>query len=219
MISTIKRIRLSKYQNISKYLFKVQTEYSQDLLEESSEDNLIETQKCINEKCDFLSFEIPNRNFLIEELIIGSKFKNLSHFLKDFPLMFSDLFGNSKMYFFLELKNSWKIKYSDYELLSNAINGLENIVPEINNNDVIIASNKEILDFITINFWFSRCAPSLSRILFATENDDFIGHICKHGNIHLYYYSQLFIDNLSNKLNQKGWEILPHYNETDCFSN
>ena len=111
--------------------------------------------------------------------------------------MFSDLFGNSKIYFFLELKNSWKIKYSDYELLSNAINGLENLVPGINNNNIIVASDKEILDFIIINFWFSRCAPSLSRILFATENDDFIGHICKHGNIHLYYYSQLFIDNLS----------------------
>lgn len=94
------------------------------------------------------------------------------------------------VFFLLDYSTPWLYQNNDFKPVKKALEYLRNIGITDSFCGGIKASGQEIKELTKNLFWILRCNASLPDCYFSGIDKDFIGDICKHGNIHFHCYSK-----------------------------
>jgi len=133
-----------------------------------------------------LKYNLSFRDKFIYAIELGKLIEELSKTLE------------SELIFILDYAVPWLSQKNEYNPVQNALIYLK----EIGTTECFTGAYKikgdELAEFVPNLFWIIRCNASLPYCWFSTNNHEFIGDICEHGNIHLHTYSQEIKDILMN---------------------
>jgi hypothetical protein len=110
--------------------------------------------------------------------------------------------GYDGLIFFGDTEVAWLHQDNDYKPAKEAQQYLIGNRIGKQFNGAIQVDNSELLTFIKHLCWLTRCNASLPYIYFSDKEQNFIGSICQHGNVHIDTLNEdadrflkLFIDN------------------------
>lgn len=125
------------------------------------------------------------------------------------------------MIFLLDYSVPWLDQDNDYEPVKNALNYLKSI--GVNDGFVggFKAEGQDLKDLVKHLFWIIRCNASLPYCWFSGIDTEFVGDICKHGNLHFYLYSEQQKIAIQNKTMEMGLieieECYENFSETGAI--
>lgn len=97
---------------------------------------------------------------------------------------------NAELIFILDYDVPWLSQENDFKPVVKASNYLSEIGTNQEFNGAYKLSGDELAEFGANLFWIIRCNASLPYCWFSTENHQFVGNICKYGNLHIDTYSE-----------------------------
>ena len=92
--------------------------------------------------------------------------------------------------FLLDYTTPWLYQENDFEPIQAAYNYFNSIGIEKEFVGGSECSGNELKTFLSHLFWLVRCNVSSPECFFSGENTQFVMNICKHGIIHLEFYSE-----------------------------
>jgi len=97
---------------------------------------------------------------------------------------------DSALIFLLDYSVPWLSQKNSYEPVKQALKYLKKMGVTDDFVGGFAFKGEELAEFVSHLFWIIRCNASLPYCWFSTDKHEFVGTICKHGNIHLYTYSE-----------------------------
>ena len=125
-----------------------------------------------------LKYNLDFKDIFIYSIEIGKILEQLSNVL------------NSELIFILDYNVPWLSQENDFEPVIKASNYLREIGTNEEFSGAYKLSGDELAEFAANLFWIIRCNASLPYCWFSTESHQFIGDVCKHGNLHFHTYSE-----------------------------
>jgi hypothetical protein len=125
-----------------------------------------------------LKYNLDFKDIFIYSIEIGKILEQLSNAL------------NSELIFILDYNVPWLSQENDFEPVIKASNYLREIGTNEEFSGAYKLSGDELAEFAANLFWIIRCNASLPYCWFSTESHQFIGDVCKHGNLHFHTYSE-----------------------------
>jgi hypothetical protein len=129
----------------------------------------------------------------IDELVFKLPHSEINQYLENLSDALENL--NKKLewqsiLFLLEYPTPWLWQANDFEPVKKAIDYLQNLGATNDFKGGFIANGQDLKNLIKQLFWLIRCNASLPDCYFSGLEKEFVGHICKYGNIHFYFYSE-----------------------------
>ncbi len=125
-----------------------------------------------------LKYNLDFKDIFIYSIEIGKILEQLSIAL------------NSELIFILDYNVPWLSQENDFAPVIKASNYLREIGTNEEFSGAYKLSGDELAEFVANLFWIIRCNASLPYCWFSTESHQFIGDVCKHGNLHFHTYSE-----------------------------
>ncbi len=82
-------------------------------------------------------------------------------------------------------KTSWLYQDNSYKPVKEALNFLVDNKVGKRFNGALLVDDKSLAVFVRHLSWLTRCNASLPNFHFSDNGQNFVGNICKYGNIHL----------------------------------
>jgi hypothetical protein len=105
---------------------------------------------------------------------------------------------NSDIIFILDYSVPWLYQKNDYQPVEDAMNYLRKIGVAEDFVGGFRFGGDALAEFVSHLFWIIRCNAGLPYCWFSTENHEFVGDLCKHGNIHIHCYSEKIKENFEH---------------------
>jgi hypothetical protein len=116
--------------------------------------------------------------------------------------------------FLLVYADPWLEQQNDYKPVKSALKYLKSIGVTDEFTGGFKANGNDLKELVKHLFWIFRCNAALPYSFFSGINKDFVGSICKHGNIHFHFYSENEYFEIRNKCLDLGMTQIER-----CFEN
>lgn len=183
--------------------------------------NLIKRRECLDKYTNFPNIDYSNDRFFYPEVFVSYIFtlnsKSIQNHIKNLALEITQMMGNlgcDKLTFLGNSKIPWLYQENLYEPVHDAIKYLVFNKIRKRFNGAIEVNVEELPCFLKHLSWLIRCNASLPNFYFMNETQDFLGSICKYGNLHL--------DILNEETNKRIENVFSHCNfhclsdKSDC---
>ena len=124
-----------------------------------------------------LKYNLKLCDVFIYSIEIGKIFEQLSNEL------------GAELIFILDYNVPWLSQENDFKPVLKALNYLKEIGATKEFNGAFKLSGDELAEFGQNLFWIIRCNASLPYCWFSTDRHQFVGTVCKYGNLHFETYS------------------------------
>ncbi len=116
--------------------------------------------------------------------------------------------GSKKIWILGDAKTPWRFQENEFPPVAAALAYLtkEGVKRSFNGAIGIKASDFEV--FLPHLIWLTRCNAALPQFYFTTKKQQFIGHICQYGTLHIHYMTKKAEAKLSGKLAEAGFKGL-----------
>jgi hypothetical protein len=101
--------------------------------------------------------------------------------------------------FLLVYPTPWLRQENNYKPVKKALDHLKSIGITNDFTGGIKANETDLKELMKHLFWIFRCNASLPYCFFSGIDKDFVGSICKYGNIHFHFYSDAEMIETKNK--------------------
>lgn len=156
-----------------------------------------------------LLYSLPFKDILVYSVEMGIVLQHLSERL------------NSKLTFLMDYSIPWLFQKNEFEPVRKALDYFRQIGVSENFVGGIQADEEELEELTANLFWLSRCNASLPYCSFTSNEDQFVGHLCKYGNLHLHSYSEHIKTNLEHFAQTNGLikieECFQKFNDTNVI--
>jgi len=156
--------------------------------EEIDELNALELKGFLDLKDDIEIKQLTNSAELKYNLATADIFLYAKELGKTLEKLSQEL--NSELIFLLDFSVPWLSQKNSYKPVKQALKYLKKMGVTDDFVGGFRYKGEELTEFVSHLFWIIRCNASLPYCWFSTDKHEFVGNICKHGNIHLYTYSE-----------------------------
>ena len=125
-----------------------------------------------------LKYNLQFNDILVYSIALGKTLEKLSQEL------------NSDLIFILDYSVPWLHQKNDYKPVARALDYLKEMGVSEDFVGGFKCNGDELAEFVSNLFWIIRCNASLPYCWFSTQNHEFVGDLCQHGNIHFHAYSE-----------------------------
>ncbi|MHA4808402.1 hypothetical protein ACX0G9_09850 [Flavitalea flava] len=116
------------------------------------------------------------------------------------------LLGVESLIFLGDTKTPWLYQQNDYKPANLALVYLFEKKVGSKFNGGFEISIDELAKFLTHLFWLVRCNATLPTVHFMNKKQDFLGSICKNGNIHFFALNKKCDSRLNDVLGQTSFK-------------
>jgi len=185
----------------------------------------INRKECLDQYPIFPQSDNRNEVFFFPKIyrryVLMLSSKTIKRHAKNLAAEVSDLIEYLKadcLIFLGDTKTPWLYQQNDFESVKSALEHLyENKIGKTFNGGLEL-SITGLRPFLTHLFWLARCNAAFPNIHFTDKGQQFIGNICKYGNVHLFTLNRKCDSLLKAALKKSGLTILEEEKCSDQFS-
>lgn len=131
---------------------------------------------------------------------VGLMTESLNSFLKSI--------GCKKIWILGDAKTPWRFQDNDFPPVSAALAYLKKKGVKRSFNGAICVKADQFEVFLPHLIWLTRCNAALPQFYFTSKKQNFIGHICQYGTLHIHYITSKAEKSLSAELLEAGFKSL-----------